>query len=43
MVKNERLELEILTEYTEELGMRPEASVAEKLIQAWNEVGASRR
>lgn len=36
------LELEIITEYTEELGMRPEASVADKLTQAWNEVGVSR-
>lgn len=43
MAKNEMLELELITEYSKELGMRPEASVADKMKQTWNEVGAFRR
>lgn len=42
MAKNGMLERELLTDYAEALGMRPEASVASKLTLAWNDVGASR-
>ncbi|CAM9363404.1 unnamed protein product [Pylaiella littoralis] len=38
MAKNEVLELELITEYSKVLGMRPEASVADKMKQTWNEV-----